>query len=410
MATLEDVLSDKGVRNELRKNHDLITAHLDSSQTDLQTLSRYMWPRYRVLLKDVILTRLDRPLPVHADEVATAFCDQVVMAPDRSFEQAFEAFAVAIKRLIVRRRSEATPVATGRYCLLSPDLEDGEIPRILLWNRPPHLLVCVVGLMPGAEDRDLLDPHQRTLYVSIEAECSPMVFAALPSELLPVVRSVLRSCETIELQRRRTRNRDGFQQAWQYGDEWDEFTFAVGNELGGIFNWIPALLDEYFADSTKKDSIARRIGNATRLIVEADRQERHAVGTALCVAATETLLCQKGGELVGQFSENVAALLEREPRFRPNAVRWAKKLYAFRSEVFHTGRCECSAREWSDARILAAAALKGIMERRAFRKKAGYDDETPQDLLGELADDKYTPGQLTGVEESPIMLCWRESE
>jgi len=107
------------------------------------------------------------------------------------------------------------------------------------------------------------------------------------------------------------------------------------------------------------------------------------------------------------FAENTASLLEPDPRFRPNAVKWGKKLYGLRSDVLHGSELNVSPEDASNARLLAAAVLKAMIERRKFVRKMGAEVETPDDLLKELANDKYTPGQLTGVEESAVVVAWR---
>src|SRR5262249_23117290 len=127
----------------------------------------------------------------------------------------------------------------------------------------------------------------------------------------------------------------------------------------------------------------------------------------------ESLLCDDSGSDGGiamQLAEGVATILEPEPNHRQKAVDWVKKLYGIRSRLVHGERVDCLGNEANHARLLAAAVLKAVLERREHRGKLGYEeDEKPEDLLRELKSGKYLPGQLTGVEDSPVKdLLWRQ--
>ena len=141
-------------------------------------------------------------------------------------------------------------------------------------------------------------------------------------------------------------------------------------------------------------------------MVEADRQSGNGIGLSLSVASVEALLGKKGSDLSNLVSENVVALLEPDCRNRSAAVKWVKQLYNLRSEILHGAATECTVQEASQARTLSAAVLKAILERRVFQKRMDHPHETPDDLLNELKNGIYTPGQLTGVEESPVRGYW----
>ncbi len=157
----------------------------------------------------------------------------------------------------------------------------------------------------------------------------------------------------------------------------------------------------------KKDSIARRVKNAIRLIAESDNQRHNPIGLALSVTAIEALLCRKGDNLSQMFGENMAALLEPHPVHRLEAERWSKRLYDLRSGILHGSDLDCSPRDIRQAKLAAGMVLRAMLERRAAIKRVGGNDENPDEFLAELRSGKYRPGQLTHVSELPLKRFWR---
>ncbi len=157
----------------------------------------------------------------------------------------------------------------------------------------------------------------------------------------------------------------------------------------------------------KKDSMARRVKNAVRLIGESDNQRHNSIGLALSVTAIEALICRKGDNLAQMFAENMAFLLEPDPAHRLEAERWGKRIYDLRSGVLHGSDLDCSARDISQAKLAASMVLRAALERRAAIKRVGGNDENPDEFLNELRSGKYRPGQLTHVSELPLKRFWR---
>ena len=180
---------------------------------------------------------------------------------------------------------------------------------------------------------------------------------------------------------------------WHY----DSFSF-IRDGLAALFTEV----------STKKDSMARRLKNAIRLVIESHNQSENAVGLALSVAAIEALLCVKGENLAQMFGENLAALLEPDPEYRLHAERWSKRLYSLRSNVLHGTEMGCSAEDIREARVAAGVVLRALLERRAAVRRVGGEDEKPAPFLEELRSGKYISGQLTHVSELPLKHRWRK--
>jgi hypothetical protein len=184
-------------------------------------------------------------------------------------------------------------------------------------------------------------------------------------------------------------------------------TVALRNRLAAPFDLIPSYVSAYWANPSKKDSVERRIRNAIHLLVEADRQEQHAIGLALSVGAMEALVGRKGEELAGLIADSVATMLEPEPQHRADAVEFAKKIYDARSQVLHGSTIEAESDRRDQARLLAAALLKAMVKRRNTLVRAGYDSETPDDLLKEIKRGKFSEGLPAGVTECSVTRLWR---
>jgi hypothetical protein len=358
-----------------------------------------------------IMSQLDEPTVITSEELYSTFSQHMVIRREGEFDDQFKQFKkeVLLSVHLIQRSAPIPTVTLGTF--------DGahlkQLVGMNVWEGPNKFSVEISGLLP-AEARTALSRHAvETLYLTAQGRCSPRAFQRFVSTIRDVGTTALRNdvvlnradglldimkmFEDLESNREPENESDD--------DDCDSSDMAKLNSLRLVSDTI----DGYFIASTRKDSISRRIRNAIHLLVAADQQPHDSVGLALCVACTEALLCESGEGLARMFSENVATLLEPEPRSRDDAVTFALALYNKRSRVFHGSETECSTREYENARLLAAAVLRGFIERRTFRRMAGYEDETPTGLLVELRKDKYTPGQLTGVASSPATRLWRDN-
>lgn len=167
-------------------------------------------------------------------------------------------------------------------------------------------------------------------------------------------------------------------------------------------------LDAYYSDSyRKKDSMNRRIRNAVCLLTESDNQPNNAVGLALSITGIEALLDEKVDGITKILAERIGALLEPDRSQRNNTIKFVKDLYNDRSDALHGRSVEKETEARTRARQLAAAVLSGVISRRNFLHRAGYDPETPQKLLQDL-DKSFASGEATGVEEYNVRNLWRK--
>ena len=170
---------------------------------------------------------------------------------------------------------------------------------------------------------------------------------------------------------------------------------------------IHSCLDAFYSKPTTKDSIDRRIRNAVHLLMESDAHSNDAIGLALSITAIEALLGQERMEIAEKISVDVAALLEPDLNWRSKAAKFVKGMYNQRSDALHGRKIEGERYFRIAARHLTAGVLRGIISRRDFMQRGGFDLETPQDLLKDLREGRFKPGQPMGVDESNVRKWWR---
>jgi len=168
-------------------------------------------------------------------------------------------------------------------------------------------------------------------------------------------------------------------------------------------------LDAYFSKPTKKDSFDRRIQNALSLLVESDTQSKDGVALALSVAAVEAILGEKGDSVAERLSGNLAVLLEPNPEARARAKEFFKSLYGLRSDALHGRKVDDTGNYRHCARCVAAAVLHSAVERERFLRRAGFEPETPDQLLRDLEKLHWSAGQPMGISELPVTQLWRGS-
>lgn len=127
----------------------------------------------------------------------------------------------------------------------------------------------------------------------------------------------------------------------------------------------------------------RKMGNAVRLLVQADDQEDKGIGLSLCFSAIEAIVCEERRSITKQLSTNVPALLQPERTKRETAQKRLKKLYKIRCSVLHGGAIDKPPRD--TARLLAAAVLAAAVEWNAFHHRVG-NTSARKTFLEELHD------------------------
>lgn len=151
----------------------------------------------------------------------------------------------------------------------------------------------------------------------------------------------------------------------------------------------------------------RRLSIAVRLLADADQQASDAIRLALCVAALEALLGEKGGELAHTLADRIAVLLEPELSNRVNAFDFVKRLYRLRSEVLHGSRIEGDKQEANRARRLAAGVLYGVWFQCDFQRRMEQASYTPEELYKALHTHKWGSGLPDSVLDLPrIRSLW----
>jgi len=246
----------------------------------------------------------------------------------------------------------------------------------------------------------------------IEGEISSSACSILQNEMSRILPTAIRSSDLLQA--------EGF--GGNYKVVYTDPLLIFEREIDGL-PWIEdkliesgkalirQYLDAYYSDSCgKKDSINRRIRNAVCLLVESDNQPNNAVGLALSITAIDALLGEKGTEAFLRLRDNVAVLLEPDTSQRYNAAEFVKDLCKARSDALHGKMVETESKNRTYARQLAAAVLSGVISRRDFLSRSGYEPETPQDLIQELRKGRFQSGQPLGIEEYNVCNLWRNKK
>ncbi len=159
----------------------------------------------------------------------------------------------------------------------------------------------------------------------------------------------------------------------------------------------------YFSGPAKR-SLAARLRNAARVLVQADQQEQASVALALCFAAIEAMLCRKTIGIVDELARNAATLLEHEPLNRQRAMKAVKKLYDARSKLLHGENIDVTPEMRVHVRRLAAGCLKAILEWEDYVRRLGEQTTSDQFFLDELEASQVSGKRMVGVPD--VAATW----
>ncbi|MEX0716722.1 MAG: hypothetical protein WD066_09050 [Planctomycetaceae bacterium] len=436
MPNLPGLLNARGVRDWLResaegedrlRNFDRLLRSDESIVTDsleykkaLERTHRERRTRMRELFRERVLSQLDPPLPVTVRDLTDA-AECHLIRSECDFEVGYSAFLdAAMGTAAAWHRSRPFAVAEG-YFLWELDPSDDQV---CVWRRGDDFAVHFTGTVPlEAEDAAVRGQiiSRRQVMATVEAKCSMTAFRRFQNDVRDVLRTGLRTVHhlkrvlSVDPEEARLPPIVRLCVSVSPGIEihLDDHPARVRMREARMPAdcWIvPEMLDAVFARTSKKDSIDRRIRNAVLLLIEADRQRNDAIGLSLAIGAVEALVCRNSDALSQMLAENVAVLLEPEGHERPRAVAFCKQLYDARSRALHGSHLEQERSVRRRARILAGAVLKAILERRDHMRRIGIDAERPDDLLRELQDAKFSPGEVPGVSDSAVRNLWRGAD
>jgi hypothetical protein len=316
----------------------------------------------------------------------TRAAESIFLVEETPPEEAYERFvAYLLASALIQRTHPPVRVFVGLFGYF------GETEQEVLWKSDDGLTIRAAGFIPVEEEHSPDHDHgdkfpisitaRRAAYFRFEGRCSSLAFRRFRRQACSVLRY---ACRSYQLIKSHDRIPPRFAGVIDFGDH----------------------IRAFFSTAGKKDSVERRLRNAIHLGVQSDRQRHNAIGLALSVAVVEALLCIKGENIATMFAENTASLLEPDPHFRSDAAAFLKHIYDARSKVLHGDTLEHDRELRTHARTIAGAVIQAVIERRDFLRRMDGKSETPDDLIKELRVGKWTPGQLTGVSESPVRRLW----
>jgi hypothetical protein len=360
-----------------------------------------------------VIQKMAKPYILTLEELFNAFLDSAKPSEEHIYEfESFDSedcnklymiFINHVKNHILSyRSSDPFPI-----CLVAedPDAENVEEEKPL-WQKNG----VTVRSLHGA---DVIKerPAGKKLYhllALIEGNISSLACSRLQYEMSQMLPTAIRSADLLQ-----TRGFGEYKVVeptmpfWGYVREIEGLPWGEKKLIETGKPLIRQYLDSYYSEPTKKDSIERRIRNGVYLLTQSDNQPSDAVGLALSITAVEALLGEKSQELATKLADNVAVLLEPDLKQRHSATEFAKDLYNIRSRALHGEQVEAESGVRVHARHLAAAVLSGVVSRRDFLRRSGYEPESPQKLLQDLRKGRFEEGQqAVGAEEYNIRELW----
>lgn len=154
----------------------------------------------------------------------------------------------------------------------------------------------------------------------------------------------------------------------------------------------------YFVKTKKKGDMDSRIGNAVRMLVEADAQRSYTVALALCFTAIEAIVCVKTEGITEELANNATVALEAEPRQRDGAIEAIRALYRLRSKAVHGESIKQDQTAWRKTRRLAAAVLGAATEWSSHKRQRG-DIAEQREFAKDLKKALRTGSKVVGVGE-----------
>lgn len=344
-----------------------------------------------------VIGHLEQPRPLTTEDLCAQFY-RIVIVNRRTvyaleFDEAYELFAADIENYhLVPRTSRPFAI-----CEL-PKYEEEE-PSDVLWSSD-GITVRLSGVGLASLDDELKGYGRRyLLYATVEGVMSESAMARLSADVGHAARSIIWSsallCPEPAV-------------SWGYVDQIG-MSMPTTDVIQKQRKFIASCMDGLFPSPSRKDSIDKRIHNAVRLLMEADRQRSKIVGLSLCFAALEALVCGDRANIVGHLSENIATLLERRTEIRQRAIEVIKGLYDVRSRLLHGDSVAEVDKEQKDARLLASCVLKAVLDYQKLTFSISGDQQTPKDLFQELrstfVQGKTFPGSL---KDTPAITLWPE--
>jgi len=394
------LLSKKFVR-ELEKVGRLVDSKKPLERWD------YAPQQLERILREEVLTSL-YPLPLTLAELCDAFVGEVLFSRHkdgidvdsycRSLEWKFEGWEDGGG--VRPRESAPFPVASisgrlkftvaGEILYGDGNDEDGE--AVILWGTGPS------SAEPLAGSHERGESASEVLYAELGGLYSEQAIEQRSTEIAPVIRSIFASAV---LSGNGSVKRRG--QLPELGADVSRKALRPHLRFAMQSLMIYMAFNPYATKALP--GLAGRLPIAMAMLSEADVQARAAVALSLCFSGIEAALGGDGQDITKTLAQNVAVLLEPDRLRRPDAERAVKRLYGVRSKFIHGARLEHEPAAVNDCRLLAAAVVQALLERRDFERRMGKEGS---DYLAELKHDFATGQSFVGPKAQPaVQRLWR---
>jgi hypothetical protein len=399
---LEQLLAARAFRDQLRK---AASPHFGTAACEL--------PECRAVLEREVIARLDSPAPITSSDLLRALRrslttragldllphlrphDRRVIAADQ-YDRAFDRLANHVIERVAPKVFSPTAVAMSSL----DDMIRLPLRDLTLWKNRTGVHISLWGTGPAASERHHLprrhdNGESVALFAYAAGYFSSAAGESFDRQLGPVLRSLFRSSVAAA---------DGATPVDTL-PHFPQHQAITLEYLTPHLDFVSTCLGIFFGRREKEDTLDGRLRNAILLLAEADHQRHPAVALALCFCAIEAMLSSGTNEITATLSRNVAVLLEPPGANRVLAMKQIKKMYGIRSKVLHGTSLDHDSNSFGRARLIAAAALQAMLERRAFmRRLAG--GEGAEAFFAELEQAQLNGKRVDGVQESAARNLW----
>lgn len=386
--------------------------------------------RYQEVLQRNVCDLLPKPHSITIADLTRLFFEHLCVG-DNEFDDAYERFRIAACGMAEDLRKTAPfpiahlargpapgippkkirqylsgeiPETEWKVLLREYDKFTGQLgldtfdPGTVIWRNsyfPDGPSLEVVGMLPAAYCSHGQRREEVVVYAALEGQMSRNAAKQASAELKPLVRSAHKSFTLVFLQSSSPL-------------DYPTLRPLKNDEAGRWYCFIKECVDVYYSAQPKKSDLRNRLRNGLHLLVEADRQNRSAISFALCISALEALLGENSAGISKTLAENVAVLLEPDRKLRCRAIDKMKDLYNKRSRILHGDDVEDDLQALENTRLVAAACVNAMLQRRRAFRSTQAIEETSQQFLKELQRAHTEAEGLDGVSEMPpVRALWQ---
>jgi hypothetical protein len=410
---IDAILKKANVRAEIKNNImpilDEVMSDTENKTLALRAARHYTYIGLRDALRGVVAPLMPFPSPCSIYELLELGTEHLAFGGWEDFDRCYDRFVLSVASAI------ATPILTEPFelCELHGGSDLTEV-DCCLWEQQSLRLICAGRVHQSG----IRDEHARR-YLGVlpqTDEINPSEFD-LGDELSTCVllARVQGSFTPIALSDAREQVQavaEVMRQVWdittRFSERFSDRTANVGERDERRVKLLRELLDAYFEPNPgKKRNLQRRLQNAVRLFVEANRQASPMIRLGLTFSGVEALICDNNEGIGDQLSRRISILLCFDKNDRLEMIKQIKRLYGLRSEILHgDDKGSLTAVHARHVTEMAMYVLRAFLEWRRFNERMSGTAPKEEAFFLELREADITARSVVGVPEMTHKLIW----